>query len=159
MTPRMLNHNSVADFPYLSVLATGGHTEIILTRGVGLHTIMGMTIDLAIGNYLDSVATNVLLRNDILQDKAQISAFITKYNKNNVQNQIPLDYFDGVESWAPTGKTLEKLAKYGDGSEVDMPIPVKMNQLATMSFSGLGSHVKFKIFDKQKGGKLVQDSY
>ncbi len=66
MTPRMLNHNSVADFPYLSVLATGGHTEIILTRGVGLHTIMGMTIDLAIGNYLDSVATNVLLRNDIL---------------------------------------------------------------------------------------------
>jgi len=53
MTPRMFNHNSEVDFPYLSVLATGGHTEIILTRGVGLHTIMGMTVDLSIGSYLD----------------------------------------------------------------------------------------------------------
>jgi tRNA A37 threonylcarbamoyltransferase TsaD len=51
------------------------------------------------------------------------------------------------------------LAKYGDGSEVEMPIPVKMNQLATMSFSGLGTHVKFKLFDKLKGGKLAVDAY
>lgn len=37
------------EFPMVSLLATGKHTEIILTRGVGLHTILGMTIDIAIG--------------------------------------------------------------------------------------------------------------
>ena len=40
-------------FPFVSLLATGKHTEIILTRGVGLHTILGMTIDSAVGECLD----------------------------------------------------------------------------------------------------------
>ena len=45
-----------AGFPFLAILVTGGHTELVLTRGVGLHTIMSFTIDIAIGNYLDRVA-------------------------------------------------------------------------------------------------------
>ena len=46
-------------FPFLSVLVTGGHTEIILTRGVGLHTVMGFTVDIAIGTFLDRCAKAV----------------------------------------------------------------------------------------------------
>ena len=45
-----------AEFPYLAVLTTGGHTEFVLTRGVGLHTVMGFTIDIAVGAYLDRVS-------------------------------------------------------------------------------------------------------
>lgn len=41
------------DFPFLSVIATGKHTEIVLTRGIGLHTILGFSIDLAVGTLLD----------------------------------------------------------------------------------------------------------
>jgi tRNA A37 threonylcarbamoyltransferase TsaD len=33
----------------MSVLITGKHSEIILTEGVGKHTILGMTNDLAVG--------------------------------------------------------------------------------------------------------------
>jgi N6-L-threonylcarbamoyladenine synthase len=57
------------DFPFLSVLATGGHTEIVLTRGVGLHTVMGFTIDLGVGTFLDRAASEVLKRSDLLNDK------------------------------------------------------------------------------------------
>jgi N6-L-threonylcarbamoyladenine synthase len=61
MTPRMIaGQQSLADFPYLSVLATGGHTEIILTRGVGLHTIMGITIDIAVGTFLDNITRDFM---------------------------------------------------------------------------------------------------
>jgi len=57
MTPRMLSElQDKADFPYLAVLVTGAHTEIVLTRGVGLHTVMGFSIDIGIGTFLDSVA-------------------------------------------------------------------------------------------------------
>ena len=60
MTPRLfqagLGQLEQSEFPFLSVLASGGHTEFILTRGVGLHTIMGFTIDIAVGSYLDRVA-------------------------------------------------------------------------------------------------------
>lgn len=43
-------------FPFLSVLASGKHTELILTRGIGLHTIVGITHDIAIGNCMDTFA-------------------------------------------------------------------------------------------------------
>jgi tRNA A37 threonylcarbamoyltransferase TsaD len=50
------------------VLVSGGHTEIVLTRGVGLHVIMGFSIDLALGSFIDSVARDVFERKDLLTD-------------------------------------------------------------------------------------------
>lgn len=124
MTPRMIaEQQSKADFPYLSVLATGGHTEIILTRGVGLHTIMGITIDIALGTFLDNVTRDVLMRKDLVGDKAKINSFVTLYNRTNPLHKIPTNYFDGLSEWATAGQTLEKLAKYGDPTEYELPIP------------------------------------
>ncbi len=40
----------------MTLLATGKHTEIVLNRGVGLHTILGMTIDVAMGHCLDKAS-------------------------------------------------------------------------------------------------------
>ena len=37
----------------ISLLVTGKHTEIVLTRGIGLHTILGLTIDVAVGGAFD----------------------------------------------------------------------------------------------------------
>lgn len=69
MTPRMVEGNhGKSEFPFLSVLATGGHTEIVLTRGPGLHTIMGFTIDIPVGVYIDTIAKEVRSRADILED-------------------------------------------------------------------------------------------
>lgn len=45
------------DFPFLSVIVTGAHTELILTRGIGLHTVLGIEVDLSIGRLLDRCAT------------------------------------------------------------------------------------------------------
>ena len=48
-----------AAFPFLAILMTGGHTEFVLTRGVGIHTIMGFSIDIAVGNSLDRVSQTI----------------------------------------------------------------------------------------------------
>jgi tRNA A37 threonylcarbamoyltransferase TsaD len=50
----------------VSVLVTGGHTEIVLTRGVGLHTVMGFTVDISMGLLLDTLAFEAGRRDDIL---------------------------------------------------------------------------------------------
>lgn len=69
MTPRMvLQNQDKGDFPYVSILVTGGHTEIVLTRGVGLHTVMGFTVDISMGLHLDTLAHEAGRRDDILQD-------------------------------------------------------------------------------------------
>ena len=88
LTPRLVlaeqNMIDKIQFPFLSVLVTGGHTEIILTRGVGLHTVMGFTIDIAIGTFLDRMAKNIAptLMN-ALKDKKAVSDFESMYNEMN----------------------------------------------------------------------------
>jgi len=40
-------------------LCTGKHTEVVLTRGCGLHTVVGISLDQAIGNTLDKFAKTI----------------------------------------------------------------------------------------------------
>ena len=44
------------DFPYLLLLVSGGHTQLIAVRGVGEYTRIGATVDDAIGEAFDKVA-------------------------------------------------------------------------------------------------------
>jgi len=56
-------------FPFVSLLITGKHTEIVLSRGVGLHTVLGMTIDVAVGNCLDKAACKLMEAEDLRDQK------------------------------------------------------------------------------------------
>jgi N6-L-threonylcarbamoyladenine synthase len=53
-------------FPFLSVLASGGHTLLISSISLTEHEILGSTVDIAVGECLDKVARTVLPL-DILQ--------------------------------------------------------------------------------------------
>ena len=76
-------------FPFINVIVSGKHTEIVLTRGVGLHTILGMTIDVAIGDCFDKAYTMFLKFEKILKNKKSQEDFIKKYNSNTKGEQIP----------------------------------------------------------------------
>jgi N6-L-threonylcarbamoyladenine synthase len=53
LVPR-LSH--AVEFPFLLVLASGGHTQILLARGVGNYEIIGQTLDDSAGEAFDKVA-------------------------------------------------------------------------------------------------------
>jgi tRNA A37 threonylcarbamoyltransferase TsaD len=112
-------------FPYLSLLATGGHTEIVLNRGIGLHTVLGMTIDIAIGNCIDKASNLFKMHDKKLKDKAAIKEFVSDYNKKN-KDKIPDNYFEFLDNDSiHRGKFVEMLAKYGDPSEREFPLGFK----------------------------------
>lgn len=48
------------EFPFTSVLASGGHTLLIHSSALTNHTIMGGTVDIAVGECLDKIARTVL---------------------------------------------------------------------------------------------------
>ncbi|KAH4188483.1 tRNA N6-adenosine threonylcarbamoyltransferase [Parastagonospora nodorum] len=54
------------DFPFLSVLASGGHTLLIQSASLNDHHLLGTTNDIAVGEYLDKVA-RILLPTELLQ--------------------------------------------------------------------------------------------
>ena len=43
-------------FPFLTLLVSGGHNMLVLTRAVGSHTIIGATLDDSIGESFDKTA-------------------------------------------------------------------------------------------------------
>jgi N6-L-threonylcarbamoyladenine synthase len=53
LTPRLTDHVA---FPYLLLLASGGHTQLIAVRGLGDYVRLGTTIDDAIGEAFDKTA-------------------------------------------------------------------------------------------------------
>lgn len=50
------NDNATVSFPYLLMLASGGHCQILLVRGVGQYELIGQTLDDSAGEAFDKVA-------------------------------------------------------------------------------------------------------
>ena len=50
------NKNASVEFPYLLMLASGGHCQILLVRGVGQYELIGQTLDDSAGEAFDKVA-------------------------------------------------------------------------------------------------------
>lgn len=48
--------NTSVDFPYLLMLASGGHCQILLVRGVGKYSLVGQTLDDSAGEAFDKVS-------------------------------------------------------------------------------------------------------
>lgn len=120
---------------------------------------MGLSHDLALGTFLDSVTKMVLRRKDILENKAQISSFIKSYNREHLESKISESYFDNIENWPPTGATLEKLAAVGNCAQFEMPIPLNVSYLANVSYAGLQTKVMRYLYTRQVGGKQDGQHY
>lgn len=114
-------------FPYVSALVTGKHTEIILTEGVGNHTIMGKTDDIAVGNALDKLAVLVLERLEEIKEEGQLNRqireFVSEYNADpERRSTMSSTYFDKMfrdvegQRFHHGGRLIEVLAKYGDAN-------------------------------------------
>ncbi|KAF2691558.1 hypothetical protein K458DRAFT_411288 [Lentithecium fluviatile CBS 122367] len=59
------------DFPFLSVLASGGHTLLVHSASLTDHEVMGSTSDIAIGECLDKIA-RIVLPEDVLRKAGNI---------------------------------------------------------------------------------------
>ena len=51
-----LSPDGVPPFPFLTLLVSGGHNMLVLTSGLGSHTILGSTLDDSIGEAFDKTA-------------------------------------------------------------------------------------------------------
>jgi len=52
------------------------------------------------------------------------------------------------------GKLIEQMARYGDPSEFELPIPQKLDSTANMSYSGLLTSSKRKFYEGQQEGNF-----
>lgn len=110
LTPRLVDPQLT--FPFLSLLASGGHTQFVLCEGVGNYVLLGGTMDDALGEAFDKVA-----------------------------RILGLPFYD-FETGLRSAATLERLALSGDAQRLQLPRPLdRRKKCGDMSFSGLKSCV------------------
>ncbi|SCU81970.1 LADA_0C02168g1_1 [Lachancea dasiensis] len=66
LIPRMQSNGAAPSFPFVSLLVSGGHTLVVLSRSLGQHEILCDTIDIAVGDSLDKCAREIGIRGNMI---------------------------------------------------------------------------------------------
>lgn len=139
LVPLMFSENT--SFPYLVLLASGGHCLVVFSRGIGQYEIVGGTEDDSIGEAFDKTAR-------LLQESID-------FNLNDYVNEK----FGTRENYSG-GALVEKLALLGDSASYNFPIPLRKGTRRndiTFSFSGIKTDVLRTVRKEQNQGISKRD--
>ncbi|PVV01934.1 hypothetical protein BB560_003628 [Smittium megazygosporum] len=153
-----LGNPSVAEFPFLCLLISGGHTMLVVVNDINSHTILGTTLDESIGNCFDKVSRHLLIPKSDSKIPFGECLEITAKSGNPARFDLPvplsksdsansLDYsFTGLKSF---------ITRYIDEKKLDVSNPV---DVADMAASFQYTATKHLISKVKKGYKKVVSS-
>ncbi|KAA8908927.1 glycoprotease family-domain-containing protein [Sphaerosporella brunnea] len=165
LTPRLVaalpnkEAHSPVEFPFLTVLVSGGHTMLVESRGLVDHTIVADSIDIAVGDMLDKAA-RMVLPPEILETQGDTISYAALLEKFSVGDGDFQYFLPGTTR--RKDDTQRKLQQYG---EWNLPVPLaRTPRPDAFSFSGLGSAIerlhksrpKMRWEEKADLGKEIQ---
>ncbi|PHH63024.1 hypothetical protein CDD81_6355 [Ophiocordyceps australis] len=136
LTPRLahaLGLGPPADFPFASLLVSGGHTQLVLSSSLTHHRVIASTADIAVGNLLDQTA-RVILPPDLLAASPdvmygrQLDAFAFASPHDMACLSLPLTRADELAA-TPTGYSWS------------LPVPLCQTRRLAFSFAAIHSAV------------------
>lgn len=131
-------------FPFLTLLVSGGHTLLVRSKSLVDHEIMASTQDIAIGDALDKIG-RILLPEQLLRN-ATDTAFAKYLSKYAFETDEDFKHWKIARSRAE--EVLRKDNEYG----WKMTTPLVDTRDLAFSFSGLASHVERLFLTSQKRG-------
>ncbi|OQE39903.1 hypothetical protein PENCOP_c006G07030 [Penicillium coprophilum] len=129
------------EFPFLSILVSGGHTTLVHSKGLTDHSILATSEDIAIGEALDKSAR------DILPDTLLQEAKSTMYGKSLEQFVFPNGKADFADYTPPETRGEEINKRVSDWGWY-LTTPFANTRTMQFSFSSIASMV----------GKIVQSN-
>ncbi|KAF8542871.1 Gcp-like domain-containing protein, partial [Trichophaea hybrida] len=144
LTPRLVSAldsgSPSVEFPFLTLLVSGGHTLLVHSLGLTSHQVLAGSIDIAIGDMVDKVARS-LVPAELMEKQGETVA----YGRVLEEFCFPR----GEPDWAyhPPGSNERKVetAEKADafGGDWNVAVPLSRHPIANaFSFSGLGSAVQ-----------------
>lgn len=125
-------------FPFLSLLVSGGHTQLILSSSLTTHQILATTADVAIGNLLDQTA-RVILPPSILRSSPDVSygrvmeAFAFPPGKDTTA--------DYEAFFKPALSRREEIEDVASGHGWSIALPFRNSRKLAYSFSSIYTQV------------------
>lgn len=145
LTPRLLRDGPLPDFPYMSLLVSGGHTLLLSSQSITEHEIIASTLDIAIGDCIDKIAKDLKVPWHGLMPGAALEVWCKDEDLSTAERYVPI---------ATTAELRKKF-------NIKVPLHAKVNvdgvrsDRMEFSFSGLGSSISriLKVMDLTENEK------
>ncbi|HET9678513.1 MAG TPA: tRNA (adenosine(37)-N6)-threonylcarbamoyltransferase complex transferase subunit TsaD [Buchnera sp. (in: enterobacteria)] len=112
LSPMLDNKN--LNFPFLGLLISGGNTQLIYAKKIGVYELLGKTLDIAVGNLFDKIAKALGLKYPGGPNISKLAKFgrngIFKFPRPMLTNSNLNFSFSGLRTF------IEKLIKCSDKS-------------------------------------------
>ena len=154
-------------FPFLSLLASGGHTLLLSSESLCEHSVLAFTTDIAIGDAIDKMAREILPQSLISEQGNSIVygrlleefAFPQSVNLDKDRNGINYNYH-------PPGTRARKMESQLQAYDWELPVPLNNsgcgqneNRHRQFSFSGLDSSVRRICQRKREAEESNADAF
>ncbi|OAA67503.1 Peptidase M22, glycoprotease [Cordyceps fumosorosea ARSEF 2679] len=124
------------EFPFLTLLVSGGHSQLVLSAGLADHRVLATTADAAVGNVLDQTA-RVILPEAVLAAGPDVM-----YGRLLESYAFPEGQGDFASFYAPPRTRAEEVADEVDtGYAWRVPLPMRATRRMAYSFSAVHSAV------------------
>ncbi|KAM0370634.1 hypothetical protein ACHAPY_010485 [Fusarium culmorum] len=126
------------EFPFLSLLVSGGHTQLVHSTGLTDHSIIATSGDIAIGNLLDQTAR------DILPSEVFDASEHVMYGRLLEAFAFPpgADTTSAYEAvFTPPASRSEEMTPLSTGYDWNIPTPFRQSRKLAFSFSSIYTHV------------------
>jgi len=139
------------EFPFLTLLISGGHTMLLHSKGLVDHTILATTRDVAIGDALDKCG-RMILPEDI-KSKSKDTAFARDMSSYAFPNP------DTYESWPIPVKRRDEIDKPSNDYNWQLQTPLAKTKDLAFSFSAIASSIEriFKERCEGSGGRVSEE--
>ncbi|KAK4250828.1 hypothetical protein C7999DRAFT_11418 [Corynascus novoguineensis] len=139
------------DFPFLSLLVSGGHTQLLLSKSVTSHTMLAESLNVAIGDMLDKCArvilpADILAKTDNVMYGARLESFAfgppPEKETVSLPKEDPYEVLYGYV-YKPPLKRREEMQPYVSptyGWTLTPPLSERRDM--AFDFSGLGGQVQ-----------------
>ena len=141
LTPRLVHSTQQVDvggpakpeFPFLTLLLSGGHTLLVLSKSLCNHAILASTVDIAIGDAIDKMARSVLPPSELKGNEIMYGRILERFSFPN-----------GAQTYQYSAPNLRAQGTTNRKSQWGwtLPIPLAEGNSMKFSFSGLGSAIK-----------------
>ncbi|KAJ4326788.1 hypothetical protein N0V84_002807 [Fusarium piperis] len=126
------------EFPFLSLLVSGGHTQLVYSSGLTDHAILATSGDIAVGNLLDQTARDILPA-DVFDSSDHVMygrlleafAFPPSENMESAYEAV----------FTPPASRAAEMEPPPSGYDWTVPTPFRQSRKLAFSFSSIYTHV------------------
>ncbi|KAF4984079.1 hypothetical protein FZEAL_658 [Fusarium zealandicum] len=126
------------EFPFLSLLVSGGHTQLVLSSGLTDHAILATSGDIAVGNLLDQTARDILPPEVFdASDHVMYGRLLEAFAFPPSEDMTPA--YEAV--FTPSSSRADEMIPPPTGYAWTVPTPFRQSRKLAFSFSSIFTQV------------------